>query len=158
MRAGRSWRSAAGSGNSTLGSSERSWDEGMHMNNRLEQYVEEVAHNLRSLPEAQRHEETAETRSHLDARVAAARELAKTQEVAVAEALRQFGASRMVASRLRRAWRRRTDSHQAAFVGAVMSSAILGVLNLRLNEWWHQSPYNAVAGIDVTNPVCWWLF
>jgi len=128
------------------------------MNNRLEQYVEEVGHNLRSLPEERRQEEIAEIRSHLDARVEAEMELGKTQDEAVAEALHQFGSSRKVGSGLRRAWRRRTESHQAALVGAVISTVILCVLNLRLNAWWMGEPGRIVAGVDIAMVVCWCLF
>jgi hypothetical protein len=85
-------------------------------------------------------------------------ELGKTQEEAVAEALRQFGSSRKVGSGLRRAWRRRTESRQAALVGAVLSTVILCVLNLRLNAWWMGEPGRIVAGIDVAMVACWCLF
>jgi hypothetical protein len=130
------------------------------MNNRLEQYVDEVAHNLRSLPEEQRQEEIAEIRSHLDARVAAEMELGKTQEEAVAEALRQFGSARKVGSSLRRVWRRRTGAIRlrSAFLGAVVSTAILCVLNVELNLWWVSNVNQIVAGVDVAMATCWCLF
>lgn len=76
------------------------------MHQRLEQYLNELAVRLNSLPAYQRDEELAEVRAHLEAMIAANQELGDTEEEAVHAALRQFDASRKLGQGLARTWRR----------------------------------------------------
>jgi hypothetical protein len=76
------------------------------MNNRLEQYIEEVKADLRHLPEAEQGGEVAEIRAHLEALTAQYEALGLSEETATATALEQFGSAKTLNKGLRRArWR-----------------------------------------------------
>ncbi|MGC4047508.1 MAG: permease prefix domain 1-containing protein [Armatimonas sp.] len=69
---------------------------------RLENYVEELRHELKDLPVTQRAEQLAEVRTHLNALIEANRELGLTEEEAEAAAIAQLGVPRQTTRTERR--------------------------------------------------------
>jgi hypothetical protein len=76
------------------------------MQTRLDQYIDATAATLKGLPEVDREQELAELRAHLVALTQAATSAGATEEQAMADAVRQFGAAEEVATDLRNAVRR----------------------------------------------------
>ena len=104
------------------------------MNSRLEQYVRELEEGLVGLSETRRAEELAEIRQHLRASIAAYQEMGMTEAEATEEAVRQFGAARLVSGGLRKAlWREKTIMPDtvaaAAFVAVAGSLALADILD-----------------------------
>ncbi len=97
-------------------------------NLKLEQYVEKVAANLKSLSESERKSQIDELRQHLEALAAAKQRKGQTEEAATEAAIRQFGASEDLGRELKRMeWRARLKRlpENLAFVLYAMSAIVL---------------------------------
>ncbi len=75
------------------------------MHKQLEDYLNEVAKGLGSLPTARREEELSEIRQHLLSAVAASEEAGQTEDEAVQAAAEQFGTPQAVSKQIVSAWR-----------------------------------------------------
>lgn len=75
------------------------------MHKQLEDYLAEVARQIGSIPKPRRDEELREMRAHLDHAVAANREQGQSEDVAVANALDDFGTPVEAALNVVKAWR-----------------------------------------------------
>ena len=96
------------------------------MHSLLDTYLEEVAAHLSALPPAQRTEELREMRTHLENAVIVGREMGRTGEEAVKEALAQFGTPAELGDNLVWVWRReRTLNRRSLFSAAVCTVAML---------------------------------
>ena len=76
------------------------------MYEQLEDYLVQVARQIGSIPKPRRDEELKEMRAHLVNAVAAHQELGQSEDVAVANALREFGTPEVAALNVVIAWRR----------------------------------------------------
>lgn len=76
------------------------------MHKQLEDYLNEVAKGLGSLPTTRREEELSEIRQHLLSAVAASKEAGHTEDEAVQIAVEQFGTPQAVSKQIVSAWRR----------------------------------------------------
>lgn len=92
------------------------------MHSPLEQYLEQVKTHLQEMPQQQREEEVEEIRQHIGTMVAAHRELGATDEVAIMQALAQFGKAQALGSELARAFRRRDRILRGSLLGATAFS------------------------------------
>lgn len=75
------------------------------MHKQLEDYLTEVARQIGSIPKPRRDEELKEMREHLVSAIAANRELGQSEDVAAANALKEFGTPAEAALHVVRAWR-----------------------------------------------------
>ena len=101
------------------------------MNKQLEQYVETVAARLGTLPEAERTEQIAELRQHLESLVASAQTEGASEEAATETALRQFGDARQVGTDLNRSgWRMRLKRLPESWVTALSVVSGISLVNL----------------------------
>lgn len=91
----------------------------------LDSYMAELERNLRGLPKAQRREELAEMRSHLEEMIAAYQELGMSEEQAIADALRQFGETLPLARDLKTVYRKRVAFGVAETFGAIVGLYVL---------------------------------
>ncbi len=76
------------------------------MHKQLEDYLNEAAKGLGSLPTARREEELSEIRQHLLSAVAGNEEKGRTEDEAVQVAVEQFGTPQAVSKQIVSAWRR----------------------------------------------------
>lgn len=76
------------------------------MHTQLEDYLNEVAKGLGSLPTARREEELSEIRQHLFGAVTASEEKGNSEDKAVLAAVEQFGTPQAVSKQIASAWRR----------------------------------------------------
>ncbi len=76
------------------------------MHKQLEDYLNEVAKSLGSLPPARRDEELSEIRQHLLSAVTASKEAGHIEDKAVQAAVEQFGSPQAVSKQIVSAWRR----------------------------------------------------
>jgi hypothetical protein len=135
------------------------------MNSRLEQYVEEVASGLSSLPEHLRQEEVTELRQHLDATVESYLHGGLSEAEAAEKAIRQFGDARTVRRDLLRSWHRRKSACQLdTLPGALLVALGTSFAAERLQlpslfeallrhvpwEWLSDQPESVAAGARVT--------
>ena len=81
------------------------------MHKQLEDYLAEVARQIGSIPKPRRDEELKEMRAHLVHAVAANGELGQSEDVAVANALHDFGTPAEAALNVVKAWRCFTWKH-----------------------------------------------
>ena len=81
------------------------------MHKQLEDYLAEVARQIGSIPKPRRDEELKEMRAHLVHAVAAYGELGQSEDVAVANALNDFGTPAEAALNVVKAWRCFTWKH-----------------------------------------------
>ena len=95
------------------------------MHRLLEEYLDQVATQLRTLPVKRRNEELREMRQHLLSTVEAHLELGATQQEAVEATLHQFGSSAEAASGLTRAWRRGQGAWLNVAKGGFLGAAAL---------------------------------
>ena len=87
----------------------------------IENYLAQIARELRDLPASARAEEMREIEAHLDALVQAGQQLEEiSQTEATTTALRQFGAPRQIGKNLRRAWERKQSEPWWCAAGAAM--------------------------------------
>lgn len=85
----------------------------------LESYLSQIAHELRALPIPARADEMREIESHLGALVQAGQQLEDLSETeALATALKQFGAPRVIGKNLRCAWERKQSEPWWCVAGA----------------------------------------
>ncbi|MES2462427.1 MAG: permease prefix domain 1-containing protein [Armatimonadota bacterium] len=100
-------------------------------NLKLEQYVEKVAVNLKSLPESERTSQLDELRQHLESLVAARRAEGESEEIATETALKQFGSAREIGADLSRSvWRMRLKRLPEPVVTALSLIAAISLTTL----------------------------
>jgi uncharacterized membrane protein len=96
------------------------------MHDLLEQYLEEVASQLKSLPAKRREEELREIREHLLTAIIVNQETGMTEAEAVQKVLEQFGSPNSVAYNMVMAWRWEDQKRGEKLFGviAVLDSAV----------------------------------
>jgi hypothetical protein len=92
------------------------------MHSLLEQYLSEVAVQLKPLPPKRRDEELREMRQHLLNAVTVNLEQGLTEDDAVAKALKQFGSPQAVAQDTVMAWRREFKAKMQSFCGTALAT------------------------------------
>ena len=80
------------------------------MHQQLEDYLEQIRFQIKSLPQDKQNEEVQELQQHLLTIVESRMEEGDCEEEAVAAALRQFGRPRQVGRSLRKAWHSRSNA------------------------------------------------
>lgn len=103
----------------------------------LDEYLSQIARQLRALPARARADELREIEAHLGALVEAGQQLEDISEAeATAAALKQFGAPRRVGRNLRRAWERKQPEELwrtgSAFAASLLIYKALGFVNVKL--------------------------
>lgn len=98
------------------------------MNNRLNEYLDDLESRLRFLPEADRQQEINEIRPHLQSLIAAHQSEGQNEDAAAQAALHQFGTARAIGSRIGRVERRKRLAQTAETV--VFCAAFHGVYSV----------------------------
>jgi hypothetical protein len=101
------------------------------MHDLLEQYLEEVASQLKSLPAKRRNEELREIREHLLTAVTTHREAGLSEAEASANVVVQFGSASVLARRLTTSWRRERRASWSSWLGA----AVLAFVAVYIPNW-----------------------
>ena len=105
------------------------------MHKQLEDYLNEVAKSLGSLPPARRNEEMREIRQHLLNAVVIGKEQGQSEDEAVQIAVEQFGTPQNLGKNIVSAWRRGRARERLNFWGAVACAFVLS-FSLRIGESW----------------------
>jgi len=98
------------------------------MHSRLEQYLQTVEQNLRSLPAEERHNELNEIRLHMESLVEANRELGSTEEEAVTQTLAQFGRAQHIGKDLSSAHQWGGKPQFGTLAGAIAFNYFVGAV------------------------------
>ncbi len=88
------------------------------MHSLLEKYLSALTAQLNALPPKRRAEELREVRTHLENAVIVGREMGRTEDEAVKEALAQYGAADVVGQEVTAAWRREQTLNSRSLFGA----------------------------------------
>lgn len=134
------------------------------MNNRLEQFVEEVESRLTTLTPVVREQEVTEIRQHLEAMVAAEREMGASEKEATDAAISRFGMASQVGSELNATgWRLRLRRLPDVAVAALSAMSVWLIIqeSTRWSGYWatdlllSDCPYRSH---DDSHQLSWWLF
>ncbi len=98
------------------------------MHSLLETYLSEVEATLSALPTKQRAEELREMRTHLENAVTVGREMGRTEDEAVADAVAQFGTPEDLGGNIVWAWRRGETRDKRSLWGAATCALALSFL------------------------------
>ena len=104
------------------------------MHSLLKAYLGEAAGHLAGLPAARRADELREMRAHLENAVIAGRELGRTEEEAVQDALAQFGTPEALGENLVQTWRREQMLNKRSLFGAAACTVVMTVALARITS------------------------
>lgn len=102
------------------------------MHSLLEAYLEEIAGHLAHLPAVRRADELREMRTHLENAVIVGRELGRTEDEAVRDALAQFGTASDLGENLVWAYRREQAAVRKDFYGVAICAVAVTILTNHL--------------------------
>lgn len=105
------------------------------MHKQLEDYLNEVAKSLGSLPPARRDEEMREMRQHLLNAVVIGKEQGQSENEAVLAAIEQFGTPQAVSKQIVSAWRREAWKQGMKTQPELMLFAVFS-LAITLSQFW----------------------
>ena len=110
------------------------------MHNLLETYLSELTKQIGALPTKCRNEEMREIRAHLENAILANRNLGQAEEVAIENAIAQFGTPSELAASLVWAWRRGAAVNKRSLLGAATATVlVLWLMSFLMNQNWYTS-------------------
>ena len=110
------------------------------MHNLLETYLSELTKQIGALPTKCRNEEMREIRVHLENAILANRNLGQGEEVAIENAIAQFGTPGELAASLVWAWRRGAAVKKRSLLEAATATVlVLWVMSFLMNQNWYGS-------------------